>query len=66
MVASLLKAPGIDVNLQDKQGVTVLMYACALGNNKVVASLLKVSGIDVNRKDNFGNTVLFYALHKWP
>ena len=45
VVASLLKVPGIDVNLKDEQGRTALMYAYSKGNKKI-AALLRAAGAE--------------------
>ena len=54
---------GEDINLnhQDEQGCTVLMYACMYEFSSYIALYLLSKDIDVNLQDEQGNTALVYA-----
>lgn len=53
----------IDLNMQDKDGKTALMYACDDKNSDLIKLLLSFdSKIDINLKDNNGKTALFYLV----
>ena len=52
---------GADVNAQDNNGKTALMYAFEVGNSGIAEMLIK-AGADVNAKDNDGRTVLKFFL----
>ena len=51
-------ATGIDVNFQDKDGWTALMYACVHGNEEMVKVLLEQENINVNLQDRYDRTAL--------
>jgi uncharacterized protein len=51
----LLKEPGIDVNVADREGKTPLMHASEGGHERMVALLL-AAGADRRRKDAAGHT----------
>lgn len=51
----------IDVNLQDENGTTALMFAVMNGDGEMVKLLLEVPEIDINKQDSDGNTALFFA-----
>lgn len=52
-----------DINTQDRNGSTVLMYAVSDPNNdEMVKRLLKIPNIDVNIQNKEGWTALMYAL----
>ena len=51
IVAALLAAPGINVNVVDSYGHTALTYACMYGNTPIVAALLAAPGIEVTSYD---------------
>ncbi|XP_050389604.2 uncharacterized protein LOC126808717 [Patella vulgata] len=55
----ILLAAGIDVNLQDKWGRTVLMFA-AMKNDRVLVKKLLKAGAMVNVFDNLGRSALQY------
>ena len=55
----LLAVSGIDVNLQDQNGRTALMYASQLDHPEVVKMLLAAPGVDVNRQDNVSKPDFF-------
>jgi len=60
----LLEIPGINVNLQDNDGQTALMYIASSTNLLAVQLLLAVPGIDVNLKNNNGDTAIMLASAK--
>ncbi|KAI1731515.1 ankyrin repeats (3 copies) domain-containing protein [Ditylenchus destructor] len=49
------------VNLQDKQGRTMLIHNCGKGMSQTVEELAQDPNIDVNIADNEGNTALIHA-----
>lgn len=51
----------IDVNLQDKDGNTALMWASREGHENIVKLLLQVTGIDINVQNLFYETALSLA-----
>lgn len=51
---------GVDINCQDNNGVTPLMYAAQSGGLSAVKILIK-SNVDLDIQDNEGRTALFYA-----
>ena len=59
LVALLLKV-GADVNIRNKDGLTILMYAALYGYHEIVHILL-AAGADVNRQDKNGETALMSA-----
>jgi ankyrin repeat protein len=61
-VSALLEA-GADVNAQDKDGKTALMYAAFHSSPKIIAALLK-NGADVMLKDSAGRMALDIAAGK--
>ena len=64
IVKDLLVVPGIDVNLQNEDGNTALIYAASRGYEDIVARLLAAPGIDVNLQNNDGKTALDFAVKK--
>jgi cytohesin len=58
----LLKIPGIDINIKNGQGKTVLHEAVELGNQERVGFLLKFENINVNSKDKDQQTPLHKAV----
>ena len=70
-IARILIEAGADVNFQDWQGHTALMYASGAryswleGNiNPEVVRLLLDAGADVNAKNKWGRTALHFALRR--
>ncbi|KAH6903931.1 hypothetical protein BKA70DRAFT_1154855 [Coprinopsis sp. MPI-PUGE-AT-0042] len=55
-------APGIDINAQDNNGWTALIYAARRGHTPVLKLLCEVPGIDINTADNRGQTALIHAV----
>lgn len=53
--------PKIDVNIQNEDGFTALMYASWNAHVDIVKLLLQVPGINVNAQNKFGYTALMYA-----
>jgi ankyrin repeat protein len=60
-IVRILIDNGADVNLQDRRGATVLMYAASNGHSRVIRQLL-AKGAAFNVKDNNGDTALIYAV----
>ncbi|KAG2008801.1 ankyrin repeat domain-containing protein 50 [Coprinopsis cinerea AmutBmut pab1-1] len=60
----LLSHPELDVNEQDRYGVTALMQAASLSRLDATRLLLQHPRIDVNAKDESGNTALWRAIPK--
>ena len=64
-IAKLLVAHGADINAEDSNGVSVLMYACRRSPRKVkfleMFKFLLGKGANIDHKDNLGRTVLMYA-----
>lgn len=54
--------PRVNINAQDKNGLTALMYGAATGHKYLVDFLLQQADIDVNLQDNGGRTALMYAI----
>lgn len=48
----------IDCNLQDKNGVTILMYACFNNLPEVALKLIETGKCDINIQTNDGHTAL--------
>jgi len=61
-VEELLRTPGIDVNLADKDGRTPLYAAPLHGRLRIVELLLETPGIDVNQADKDGESPLRAAV----
>jgi ankyrin repeat protein len=58
---------GVNVNVQDSDGLAPLILASENGANDVVSYLLSVPGIDTSLKDKKGNTALLLAItHNHP
>ena len=55
-----LLALGVNINIQNEEGETALMWALQYANVQLVRELIK-SGANVNIKDKYGNTALDYA-----
>ena len=53
-------ALGENINIQDEDGATALIYASYNGNMEVVRELIKY-GANINIKDKYGKTALYYA-----
>ena len=60
MVAELLKA-GADINAQDKDGRTALIWASRWGYAEVVTTLVTQGGVDQSIKDKDGYSALDIA-----
>ena len=62
LFAFIKKKPNVDINTQDEDGRTVLMFASFLGNKKAVISIIEnYPFLDVNIQDEQGKTALIYA-----
>ena len=61
-VLSLIKA-GVDVNIQDKNGITAMMIAAENGYLELLREL-KQAGADVNIQNYYGDTALMCATKK--
>jgi ankyrin repeat protein len=51
VVQLLLRVPGIDVNLQEENGICPLIWSCFNGNTGMVNALLNKKNILVNAQD---------------
>ena len=58
---TLLQHSKVDVNGQNRSGITALHVACSKGNSHMVKELLRVETIDINKKDKHLNTPLHTA-----
>ena len=56
---SLIEA-GVDLNRQNKYGITALILAINKGHTKIAMALIK-AGADVNKQDEYGDTALMLA-----
>ncbi|MDD5456464.1 MAG: ankyrin repeat domain-containing protein [Candidatus Margulisbacteria bacterium] len=63
VVIELLKTRDIDVNVQDFENMTALIWASLNGNIEIVKELLKNKKIDVNIKARGNRTALIWASH---
>jgi hypothetical protein len=52
---------GYDINTQDKDGNTALMWVSRVGNKDMAEILLQQPNINVNIQDNIGDTALLHA-----
>ncbi len=59
-IVKMLLNKGANVNTQDGNGYTALIWAAAVGSKDIVEMLIN-AGVDVNAKDNNGKTALMYA-----
>ena len=64
MVSLLLQHDQINVNLQRKDGDTLLFIASQLGHGKVVSLLLQHNQINVKLQRKNGCTPLYLASHQ--
>ena len=56
----LLSSSTIDINSENNQGNTALMYACKHGHTQIVNALIE-AGANINLQNMFGETALIYA-----
>ena len=61
-VIKLLLQHQADVNAQDDNGFTALMFAARRGNISITQELLRCANVDVNIQDKDGHTALYLAL----
>ncbi|KAJ2998404.1 hypothetical protein NUW58_g329 [Xylaria curta] len=66
LVAEMLKRPGVDVNLLDRQGKTPLLLAVENHQREVVRLLLEREDTDVLVQDGVGNDALLLASFHVP
>lgn len=59
----LIKHKGLNTEVRDNDGRTLLMWACFCGNHEIVEALIE-DGADVNAKDYFNRTALMWAAWK--
>ena len=60
-IAKLLLNAGVDVNKQDNDGDTALIWATKYNNHELVKLLLN-SDADIDKQNNVGNTALIFAV----
>ncbi|UKZ69090.1 uncharacterized protein TrAtP1_010103 [Trichoderma atroviride] len=60
----LLAKDGIDVNIRDNYGQSVLLWAAKNGYDTSIDLLVKSDGIDINAKDDLNNSALSLAVAK--
>jgi len=58
---ALLQHDKVDVNGQNRAGITALHVACSKGNSHMVNELLQVENVEINKKDKHHNTPLHAA-----
>merc|ERR1712185_115458 len=56
-VMVLIKSKGINLNIQNKQGMTPLLWATGYGLSGICVALIK-AGADIQKADNNGQTAL--------
>lgn len=62
-IISILVEYGADINISDKNGITILMSACANNNKEMVAALLQIPSLKKDKLDNSGqSTAMHYAV----
>ena len=61
----ILDHPDTDVNIQDANGMTALMFISWRGDLHNLNLLLQMPDIDITISDNEGNTALAWALKEW-
>lgn len=54
----------LDVNWQDRAGMTALQHACKLGYHKIAQLLLTNPAVDINHSDKEGYTAFFLACRR--
>lgn len=59
-VERIIEAGGVDVNMQDAGGLTLLMHACRKGHRRVLQYLCH-KGADINLQDKQGYSALTHA-----
>jgi len=59
-LAQMLLEQGADANLADKQGLTALHHAAALGHHEIVKLLVEFAA-DINKRDLFGFNAYYHA-----
>ena len=64
VVQALLKVPDINVNIQDQNGATALLWAVDRDNLDIVQALLGARDINVNIQDQDGFTALLVAVYR--
>jgi len=64
IVKNLLAHPGININAQDRNGVTAISFGCRFGCESVIQVLLKDPRVDVTLCDHEGHTPLWWASWK--
>ena len=62
-IVKILIAANANLNLQNEDGTTALMFAVS-SNHKEIVKLLIDAGADINLKDNDGDTALDFAKEK--
>lgn len=60
IIISLINS-GLDINAQDSEGRTAIMYAAKTSSSSTIIRLLIAAGADVNQADDNGNTSLLYV-----
>ena len=62
MVDFLLKQPGVDVNITDREDNTALSVACGLDDLKIIKRILQVPGLDIHHRNRQGETAVYLAM----
>lgn len=60
---ALLEA-GMDINIRNKMGETLLMYAVSVDDDAGFAAALLKRGVDINARNKDGNTALHSAVYR--
>ncbi|KAF5012003.1 hypothetical protein FDECE_1918 [Fusarium decemcellulare] len=65
IIQALLES-GVDPNIRNCQGETVLMISFRSPDTKKIWDLLLAAGADINARDRSGHTTLWHQVARWP